>query len=79
MSEDRCGCHNASPPCRGWSEHATPDRVAWEYAWLTDGMKPVDLLDLQEYGDHGWELVSVILLPGAIREWFFKRPKATRQ
>ena len=55
--------------------HATRHRVAWEYAWLTDATKLVAPSDLMEYGGYGWELVSVILLPGSIREFFFKREK----
>jgi hypothetical protein len=33
-----------------------------------------DGLDLNELGDQGWELVSVVLDPNGVHKFYFKRP-----
>jgi len=66
-----------------------PQYDQWEYRWETSSPRkreaiatPEDAAMLQQYGEAGWELVSVVAVPwlpsGQYQMWYyFKRRKLT--
>ena len=48
----------------------------WQHAWISlDPNDREDLYKLEQMGDEGWEMVSVIAWSSNILMIFFKRPK----
>jgi hypothetical protein len=61
-----------------WQEKTTPTVAQWQHAWITvNPNERDDTAKLEQMGNEGWELVSVIQWGQAsVFLMFFKRPKS---